>query len=73
MMLLYIGSPTNPNGDGNNKDGALKIWIDGDVVLDKVNTTTIYRRTKGNNIVYNKYTPKIGPYVGIKEKVGEIH
>lgn len=51
----------------------MKIWVDSDVVLDKENTTILYRRTKDNIIGYSYYTPKIGPYVSDEEKVGEIH
>lgn len=41
------------NTDWNNKEGAMKIfWLDGDVVLDKANTTTSYRTTRNNKIVY---------------------
>lgn len=73
-IVLYM----KINSYGNNQDGTLKIWHDGDLIVNKVNTTVHYIKTLDINTgdtgeILDKMTPTIGPYCGSLTRVGEIH
>ena len=55
------------------QNGFIKVWIDGDLLVDKTGTTT-YRRDANNDVLPGTVYPKIGPYPGnVADKIGEIH
>ena len=59
--------------DSDYLDGALKIWFDGELIVNKVNTTTHYRRTTDGTIKSGIIYPKIGPYQSGAGDFGIIH
>jgi len=62
-----------PNSVGNSSDGDVKIWVNGEVIVDKSNTTTVYRRSVDGVIIDDFFAPKIGPYAGTLDRVGVYH
>jgi len=44
------------------QNGDLKIWMDGDLLVEKINTTTVYRRNVEGTILNGTLYGKLGPY-----------
>ena len=60
------------NVNWHYQNGFIKVWIDGDLKVDKTGTTT-YRRDSNGDILPGQIYSKIGPYPSTYAKIGEIH